>query len=349
LGPALALWCMLAGFSEPVPDGAGAPRSAPAFFRRKVVTRDGVPLALYRHVPSGGGSRRPPVLLVPELGMGKDTFDLEGEGLAPFLAERGREVFVVELRGQGQSAAPRGWRLRELVSDDLPAVLEVIRALRPGPVDVVAHGFSGSLVLAASVRELQGSIGKVVALSTPVEPEVPNELTATLLRQGGKFSLLAANPEGAKAFALLFALGGNFRPSRLAALRSQATDLGKAASADLLGWMESGDLALADGSTVRSRLTQYDRPTLLVVPLRDNFAHGEFATPLRDVSRAKVSSRVLTRLELMAEDYSHLSMLHGTGARADVFAPALAFLDAPALDPAADAGTLGAPGGGERR
>ncbi|MHB8877271.1 MAG: hypothetical protein ACYC8T_26530, partial [Myxococcaceae bacterium] len=234
--------------------------------------------------------------------------------------------------GQGRSAAPKGWRLPELVQRDLPAVLEVIRAGRPGRVDLVAHGYSGTLLLAASALELEGFVGKVVALSTPVQPEVPNSLTASLLEGGGKLSSLALDPQGARVFDLLFAHGGSFKPARLSGLRSTGSDLGQAASADLLGWMKSGDLALADGSTVSSRIARYDRPTLLVLPLRDNFAHAEYASPLRDLSKAKVTVRVLTRLELMAEDYSHLSMLQGSGAASDVFAPALAFLDGP--DPA---------------
>ena len=57
--------------------------------------------------------------------------------------------------------------------------------------------------------------------------------------------------------------------------------------------------------------------------------HPEFAEPLRALApKAKVRLRSLSRLYLEAEDYTHLSMLHGRGAAQDIFVPALAFLDA---------------------
>ncbi len=297
-------------------------------FHRKLTASDGTALALYRWVPAGGGSAHPPLLLVPELGFGRETFDFGDGGLAAYLVERGREVYVIELRGQGQSAAPPGWRLRDLVERDLPEAVAAIRASRPGPIDLVAHGYSGTLALAAAVRELDGAVGRVIALSTPAVPEVPNSTAEAFLAGGGKLASLAGDPAGARAFDLLFARGANIAPPRHALLRSTAvSDLSPAAAADLLGWMRTGDLALADASTVQARLARYTRPTLLVLPIGDAFAHPEHASALRDLSRAPIVPLLLNRRDWMAEDYTHLSMLAGSGAPADVFAPALAFLD----------------------
>ncbi|MHB8877272.1 MAG: hypothetical protein ACYC8T_26535, partial [Myxococcaceae bacterium] len=90
----LALLVALLSGAPPAAAAGRAEDTAPGFFRRKVVSRDGVALALYRYVPAGGGVTRPPVLLVPELGLGRESFDLAGEGLARFLVAHGREVYV---------------------------------------------------------------------------------------------------------------------------------------------------------------------------------------------------------------------------------------------------------------
>ncbi|MFZ5471897.1 MAG: alpha/beta hydrolase [Myxococcota bacterium] len=297
-------------------------------FRRKVLTSDRVALALYRYVPPGGGRAHPPVLLVPELGFGREAFDLRGRGLAPYLVSQGREVYVLEPRGHGKSSAPPGWRLAEIVERDLPAALEVISRACVGRVDVVAHGFGGTLVLAAAAKELAGKMGRIVALSTPAEPELPNRHTAAVLRAGGKLSALATDPEGAAVFHMLYTRGGQLDAAVVTELRATGlSDLSGAAARDLLRWMEKGDLPLADGSTMKQRLAALDRPTLLFLPLLDNFAHPEFASPLRELAKGPVQVRVLSRLELFREDYTHLSMLHGQDAPKDVFAPALKFLN----------------------
>lgn len=301
-----------------------------AVMRRRITTSDGVSLALYRYVPPGGGASRPPVLLVPDLTLGREAFDVRGSGLARWLQARGREVFIVELRGHGRSGIPKSWRLEHIVTQDLPAVLTAIEAVRPGPVDLIAHGYAGTLALVSTTRELRGRIRKVVALSTPVEPGGPSPALGKILAEGGGFSRLALDPAGAKVFVQLYARRGHFAPRRLAALRATGlNDLGRAAALDLLGWMNSGDLQLGE-STVLERLRDYDRPTHQVLALGDSFANPEFGSPLRELApKAPVEVRLLSRIQLMAEDYTHLSILHGKHAATDVFAPALHFLDRP--------------------
>jgi hypothetical protein len=311
--PLVALLSLTGGPSTPVQ-------------RRRVETADGFALALYRYAPPGEGRSRPAVLLVADVGLGREIFDLDGQGLARELERRGWDTFVVELRGQGQAAVHGPWELTDWVVKDLPAAVRAVQEAHPGRVDLVALGYAGTLAMAATSRELSGQVGRVVALSTPVIPEVPNGRTRKILEDGGHLSIAALD---AQTFDLLFAHRGVFPPGRLAALRASFADLSVPAAASLLLWMQRGDLTLPDGSSVRERLTAYDRPTLLVLPLLDGFAHPEFASCLREAApRAPVSVRLLTRWERMREDYSHLSMLQGSGAPTDVWNPAIRFLDA---------------------
>ncbi|HVE84217.1 MAG TPA: alpha/beta fold hydrolase [Myxococcales bacterium] len=299
----------------------------PKISRRKVLSADGAALALYRYSPDGGGAGRPAVLLVPDLGFGRECFDLQGEGLAPFLQRRGLDTFVAELRGQGNADAPAAWALSEWATLDLRAVVDAVQAVHPGPLDLVVHGYGGGLAIAAAPRELQGKVRRVVALSPAVAPEVPNPVVRRLLGLPGTLSRAAQE----RAFDLLFAHGAAMGGATRGLLeRSGPRDLGQSAARDLLRWMEEGDLPFPDGTRVRERIAGYDRPTLVVLPMLDNYAHAEFAEPLRALApRARVQLRSLSKLYMEREDYTHLSMLHGRGAPQDVFAPALAFLDAP--------------------
>src|SRR6185436_1048629 len=83
---------------------------------RRVVASDGAALALYRYGEPAQGVV--PVLMIPDLGLTRAVFDLEGEGLARHLAAAGRTVYVAELRGRGS--------LAERVSRDLPAIARAI-------------------------------------------------------------------------------------------------------------------------------------------------------------------------------------------------------------------------------
>ena len=281
---------------------------------------DGGTVKVYRYVPVGGGRLRAPVLLVPDLGFRRDVFDLDGRGLAPWLTSRGFEVYVLE------PGAGRG--LVDFASQDLPAALSVIREHRQEPVDLIAHGYAGTLALAACSKELKGEVGRVVALSTPVLPEVPNKLAEAVLARGGKFTRLSLDPAGAASFDLLFAKHGRFAGRVLSDLRSTGVvDLGDAAAKELLGWMRSGDLSLGDGTTVKSRMAAFDRPTLLFLALRNNWAHPEFAAPLRELAAgAPVKLRSMSLMQYHAEDYTHLSLLQGDGAPDEVFEPIRDFL-----------------------
>jgi pimeloyl-ACP methyl ester carboxylesterase len=292
---------------------------------RRVTSSDGVALALYRYTLEEGAAG-PAVLLVPELGMGRAVFDLEGEGLARYFAARGRRVYVAELRGQGAATSPASrLALAAVVRRDLPAVLE---ASGEREVDLLVHGYAGTLALAAATRELQGRVRRVVALATPVLPEVPSPVALEVLRAGADFRALSADPLGARALELLFTFQGRFKPGRLEALSAHALfPLGAPLAADLLKWMQTGDLPLGDGTTVLTRLASYDRPTLVFCGLADGFANPEFVTPLATVSKAKVTLRTFNRFELAHEDYSHLSLVMGERAAAEVFEPARRFLE----------------------
>jgi pimeloyl-ACP methyl ester carboxylesterase len=291
---------------------------------RKVVTADGAAIGLHRFLPPGGTSLKPPVLLLADVGFGRPLFDFKGAGLARWLAARGRAVYVAELRGQGASDA--GHSLRTIVHLDLPAIAEVIAKERPGPIDLVAQGFVGSLAIAATTKELQ--VRRVVALSTPVAAEEPTELAHVFLSNGGRFSTLASSPEGFGMFEQLFALSAEIDPTVMRGLAGSTRDLSRGVSAELLTWMQVGDLPLDDGTSVVSRLKLSDRPTLLLVGLADGFTPSESCVPLRGLTKGKVEIKMFSRM-VEGDDFAHASLLQGRRAAAKVYPAIRDFLEAP--------------------
>ncbi len=275
---------------------------------RKVVTEDGAALALYRF--EAEYTRAPPVLLLADVGFGR----LLLEPLAQYLAERGRTVYVAELRGQGRSSG--GASLRAHVHLDFPAIARVIGE----PVDLVAHGYVGALALAAAGRELP--VRRVVALNVPMTPEPPTELQRRFLQSGARFSTLAASPEGRVVFEQLFAMES---PLTGKLLREGTRDLSPSIAMELLTWLELGDLPLDDGTSVLERLRAYDRPTLMFLALADAWAPPEACVTLRQHGRAEVKQVLFSRFT-HGDDFAHATLLRGDNAARHVFAPLEAFL-----------------------
>lgn len=279
---------------------------------RKVVTADGAALALYRYTP--GATSAPPVLFVVDLGFDRAL----AEPFARYLAERGRTVYVAELRGQGASSP--GASLRSIVHLDFPAIADAIGER----VDLVAHGYAGSLALAAAGHELQ--VRKVVAFSTPMIPEPPTELQTWFLSSGARFDSLSASPEGAELFAQLFAMQSKADPAGLSELRRTGTRaLSRAMATELLAWLQTGDLPLDDDTTVLRRLRGYERPTLMFLGLANAWAPSEACVILREFAPADVTLRSFSRFS-NGDDFAHVTLLMGALAPSLVFPDAEAFL-----------------------
>jgi predicted alpha/beta hydrolase len=88
---------------------------------------------------------------------GQIFYSDSGKGLAPWLAARGYDVFVADLRGRGQSqpevSAASDWGLREILQEDFPAMLQHISSLKGNqPQHWLGHSWGGVLLLAYLAR-----------------------------------------------------------------------------------------------------------------------------------------------------------------------------------------------------
>lgn len=99
-----------------------------------------------------------PVLMVHgSVENGKIFYSSSGKGFAPFLADQGYDVFVMDMRGKGNSMPPVHSKSKygqfEAITEDIPAVIERINTLKNhAPVHLVAHSFGGVILLAWYAR-----------------------------------------------------------------------------------------------------------------------------------------------------------------------------------------------------
>src|SRR5207237_6993683 len=144
---------------------------------------------------------------LPGPGFRRALFGLGGRGLAPWLAGRGFDVYVLEWRGTGRST---GATSREGCRADLQATLAELG--REGPIAVVGHGLGGWLALGASGKKIRA----LAALGSPFAPPTGPGVLARVLAEAGPIDW-AHPPAGVDAHLLLFR-GNDFGASSAAAI-----------------------------------------------------------------------------------------------------------------------------------
>ena len=100
-----------------------------------------------------------PVFMVAGFGSDGSLFspNTEGAGLSPYLASKGFDVYVADLRGKGASwpkvTRHSNWGAHEIITEDIPTCLNYIDRLRPGEPQVwVSHGMAAPMLMATYAR-----------------------------------------------------------------------------------------------------------------------------------------------------------------------------------------------------
>ncbi len=137
------------------------------------VGQSGARLHLRRLRPQGSALRGAVLMLHGAIENGRIFYSDSGKGLGPFLARAGFEVFAADLRGRGLST-PRVGRgvdfgQTELITEDLPALSNVVRDLSDGAAQHwVAHSWGGVLAFSAIARipELAARVTSMTCFGT---------------------------------------------------------------------------------------------------------------------------------------------------------------------------------------
>jgi pimeloyl-ACP methyl ester carboxylesterase len=305
-------------------------------------TDDGWDLALHHY--AGARADRPPVILCGGYACNRHFMDFDDRySLARYLARRGYDAWVLELRGRGYSEPAsgrrqRGWTFDDLVRFDVPAAVAHVRA-RAGdrPPVWIGHSMGGMVMYAALGQNpvLGESIAGFVTMGSPVAfPPIASSLARTLggllltlplprqLPQHGVlvtlWSLASRSPRAA-------AVGMN--PANVdqrvfgKALRRFICDVPRSKLQQFIRWSLTGTFRSGDGAVdYRGNLSRITAPALIIAGTLDRLASPEVVGFAYDrIGSARKQYREFAVRHGDTTDYGHVDLIFGHRAPEEVF------------------------------
>ena len=138
---------------------------------KDVVMTSGVPLGMVRKRLPPPAETRTAVLLIHGFGQNRYTWHIEGRSFSAYLAERGFDVFNLDLRGHGRSGQysdARPHAVEQYVREDLPSFArEAIRLSGHEQVFLVGHSMGGLISYAAASTVLRDYVQGIVTIGSP--------------------------------------------------------------------------------------------------------------------------------------------------------------------------------------
>jgi pimeloyl-ACP methyl ester carboxylesterase len=308
-------------------------------------TDDGWQLDLTRTVlPSRLDRARRPVVIVPGYGMNGFIFGFHpaGTSLVLHLARAGLEVWVANLRGQGESRkrtpqAPDP-SLRRYAETDLRAAIMTVLAeteTRADRVDVLGASLGGSIAYAHLALEPAHHVGSVVAIGAPLRWRNASVLLRLPFRSHRIASLVrvtntrrlaeVALPIAMRLPALLslYLNAANVDLSAAAEMIRTVEDPHPRVNSDIAKWLAASDMILR-GVNVTEALAKRHEPLLLVVANRDGIVPEASALSARDAWGGDDVS--VLRVGDAKNWYAHADLFVGRDAPVRVFDPVARWL-----------------------
>jgi pimeloyl-ACP methyl ester carboxylesterase len=316
-------------------------------------TDDGWRLAVH-HYRLQGDPVGLPVILCHGLSSNRYSFDLPGfSGLARFLRDCGRDVWVAELRGSGMSDRPGlfradvpcTWVFEDHLGSDLPAIIaRVIELTGASGVHWVGHSMGGLLVLAYLARNENPRIVSAVTLGSPADfTKVYNQAFRTLLRFRGLLEYLPVSPLPFLARLVIpiahrtsAYMAGPFYPPntnpmaarKVVALASQLVT-SNAIWLNFGRFLGSGLFAPENGKPYLDDLPKSNVPIFVVGGAKDLMAPPDsvIAACQTGDQTAERKCRIFGKETGCVEDYGHVDLLMGVRAEEEVFPHLLKWLE----------------------
>lgn len=306
-----------------------------------VETTAGWTLALHRYQRDPGAA--PAVLLCSGYSCNRHFIDYdERYSLARFLARRGFDAWVVELRGRGMSYprldAPHPWRwtFDDLVHEDVPSAIRFVQeTVGHRRLCWVGHSMGGMLQYAhlGTARD-DVRPAALVTLAAPVA--FPPTASALAHRIGGALLALPLSDRVPQRVVLgvLWHLVGRTRALEIGmnpanidravvgrALRRAISDPSRLKLQQLAQWSANGSFASRDGSIdYRAQLRRVEVPILFVAGGMDRLAPPECVAPAYDLVASTTKDLViLDRRHGFSIDYGHVDIVLGRRAPDEVF------------------------------
>lgn len=304
-------------------------------------TTDGWDLALH-HYP-GARNDLPPAILVSGYACNRYFMDFDDHySLARFLARRGNDSWVLELRGHGHSEVAvgrrRGWTFDDLVRFDVPAAVTYVLSHTGGRRLVwIGHSMGGMIAYAAlGVNPaVQDALAGLVTIASPMGfPAV----TSQMMRSLGEVLLTLPLPERLPQRGVLVALWSVLRWSPSAAqvgmnpanidldvfgraLRRFMSNVPRSKLRQLAQWSLTGEFRSCDGTIdYRANLSRITSPALIIAGAADRLASPDMVRfAYERISSTQKRYREFGVRSGDSADYGHVDLILGRRAPEEVF------------------------------
>lgn len=316
----------------------------PEFFDEvhEVHTEDGATIVLARLLPRGEKSSDPPVLMCHGLAMNRRAFALDPQrSFAVALAETGRDVWLLELRGAVDGPVPRALKrsnFDDYCAHDVPKALEFVCLQTDAPhVDWVGFSMGGMLAYAHLGARRGKHIRKLVTIGSPVHFEnhpvarglaVLPMLLAPMLwltRTPFRFLSLLVAPLvwPGVPHALSRGLRGEHYSTRefRALMANSLSDVPTGVAKQFIRWVRTAAFDSEDRALdYRGEMTAITTDTLVIAG-----SHDRLATPYsvldaaKHITSATVETATIGTHSGAARDYDHMDLILGRDALREVF------------------------------
>lgn len=307
----------------------------------RVPTDDGAAIALGRYHPRGERRYAEPVILCHGLGANRFHMDFdERYSLARYLARKGFETWVMELRGRGLAGPASTFTFDDQAEHDVRSAIRTVVGTGAKEVLWVGHSKGGLMLYAHLARNPQAPVRAAVTMGSPftfaVQPglrifmkriEPLLRLASIPTRRITNIALFGAPPGPLTRYMML---ADNMDPDVVRkALANVPADLSGGVVRQFARWIETHAFTSYDGSfDYRVPLAEVRRPFMLLGGSRDLLA------PPLAVARAKehlggpVKLVIAGRAHGFAEDYGHADLVLGRRAPDEIFPLVETFLSA---------------------
>lgn len=267
-------------------------------------TDDGAEVALWRAFRSSGqmSLRQVPIMLVH--GTFSDRHFFGGRyGLAPYLADRGHDAWVAELRGRRDPQAARDWGFDDWIVRDAPVLLRAIQDATGAPrVLWVGHSAGAIIGLGCAARapSFADRLAGLLMIAAP-SPHAPGLVHTAVSGLGYVVSRTM----------------GRF-PAR--ALRIGPIDERPGILREWFGWNSSGRWIGRDGFDYVAGALNMRAPVLAIAGGADLLAPPSSCKRLLDAVGAEDRElMVCSRAEGFSRNYTHNQLVISSAARQEVW------------------------------
>jgi len=304
-------------------------------------TDDGWKLVVYHLPPSAPRKDALPIIMCHGFTSTSVTFDQgDGLGLGPYLAARGYDVWLVNLRGHAPDNSPiedqrkpYGWTVDDYIHHDVPALIDhVCRQTGARQVTWIAHSMGGIVAYGYLGSSRDQRVARMIAVASPVRFADYNDLLQKLIvwlkPENGltihymgrfasaepsttyhKYEMVVINPENID------------RKKWRRYLDYSLTDISGGVALQLADWTTRDVMVSRDGNTdYRREMKNIKFPLLVIAGQLDGLAPPAISRPALDwVGSDKKEFKLIGLASGAQTDYGHLDLLIGPRVEQEVF------------------------------